>query len=264
MTQTPNSPTQSNAGAFDASFVCRSALDQLLVQGAQQMLAAAIEAEVQQYIDQHRALRDQSGRRLVVRNGRLPNRRIETCAGLIEVSQPRVYDRREGNRFTSLILPPYARRSPSMDCLMPLLYPKGVSTNDIPEALEPILGQGAKGLSPTNITKLTEGWHEEFQKWDKRSLEGKKPSPNSQANKPPKQSKTVTASASPSAKPPSATAAPIPPIPLPTNTTASSSSGSSNTPVSPAKAAKPKAHSNPPPSNSLAGSDAPFARQNPS
>lgn len=137
------------------------------------MLAAAIEAEVQQYIEQHRTLRDQSGRRLVVRNGRLPNRRIQTCAGLIEVSQPRVNDRREGKRFTSLILPPYARRSPSMDCLIPLLYLKGVSTNDIPEALDPILGPGARGLSPANITKLTEGWHEEFQKWDKRSLEGK-------------------------------------------------------------------------------------------
>jgi putative transposase len=60
-----------------------------------------------------------------------------------------------------------------MDCLIPLLYLKGVSTNDIPDALEPILGQGAKGLSPANITELTEGWHEEFQKWYKRSLEGK-------------------------------------------------------------------------------------------
>jgi hypothetical protein len=77
MTHTPNSPTQSNAGVCDASFVCRSALDQLLVQGAQQILVAAIEAEVQQYIDQHGALRDQSGRRLVVRNGWLPNRRIQ-------------------------------------------------------------------------------------------------------------------------------------------------------------------------------------------
>jgi len=173
MTHTPNSSIQSKAVTCEASLVCRSTLDQILLQGAQQMLATAIEAEVQQYIDKHSALRDRSGRKQVVRNGRLPTRKIQTGAGAIEVSQPRINDRREGKQFTSLILPPYARRSPTMDCLIPLLYLKGVSTSDIPEALEPLLGPGAKGLSPANITKLTEGWHDEYQKWNGRSLEGK-------------------------------------------------------------------------------------------
>jgi len=173
MTHTPNSPLHSNAEACEASFICHSALDQILQQGAQQMLATAIEAEVQQYIEKHSTLLDQSGRRLVVRNGRLPSRRLQTSAGPIEVSQPRVNDRREGKRFTSLILPPYVRRSPTMDSLIPLLYLKGISTNDIPEALEPILGPGAKGLSAANITKLTEGWHDDFQQWNNRSLQNK-------------------------------------------------------------------------------------------
>ena len=134
---------------------------------------AAIEAEVQQYIEKHSALYDQSGRRLVVRNGRLPSRRIQICAGPIEVSQPRVNDRRENKRFTSLILPPYVRRSPTMDSLIPLLYLKGVSTNEIPEALEPILGPGAKCFSAANINKLTEGWHDDYQQWNTRSLQNK-------------------------------------------------------------------------------------------
>lgn len=137
------------------------------------MLATAIEAEVQQYIQKNSHFLDPSGRRLVVRNGRLPSRTLQTCAGSIELSQPRVNDRRTGKRFGSLILPRYARRSPTMDSLIPLLYLKGVSTNNIPEALEPILGPGAKGLSPANITKLTEGWHDQYKNWNCRSLEGK-------------------------------------------------------------------------------------------
>ena len=93
MTHTPNSPIQSNAETCEASIICRSALDQILLQGAQQMQATAIEAEVQQYIQKHSNLHDQSGRRLVVRNGTLPTRRVHTCAGSIEVTQPRINDR---------------------------------------------------------------------------------------------------------------------------------------------------------------------------
>ncbi len=173
MTHTPNSSIQSNAETCDASFICRSALDQILLQGAQQMLAAAIEAEVQQYIQKHSHLHDQSGRRLVVRNGTLPTRLVHTCAGSIEVTQPRIHDRRKDKRFTSQILPPYIRRSPTMDSLIPLLYLKGVSTSDIPEALEPILGPGAKSLSAANINKLTESWHDDYLQWSNRSLKDK-------------------------------------------------------------------------------------------
>ena len=173
MRSTPSPTTDSNSEACEASFVCRSALDEIVRRGAQQMLAGAIELEVQQYIAENAACLDECGRRLVVRNGRLPQRQIQTAAGPMEVQQPRVNDRREGKRFVSSILPPYARRSPSLDCLIPLLYLKGVSTNAMPEALEPLLGEGAKGLSASNISRLAESWIADFESWNARDLSGK-------------------------------------------------------------------------------------------
>jgi len=173
MKSTPDSSTDSNAEACEASFVCRSALDEILRRGAQQMLANAIELEVEQYLAENAACLDRDGRRMVVRNGRLPRRRIQTAAGAVEVEQPRVNDRREGERFASVILPPYARRSPSLDCLIPLLHLKGVSTNAMPEALEPLLGEGAKGLSPSNVSRLAESWIADFEAWNERGLGGK-------------------------------------------------------------------------------------------
>jgi len=173
MKTAPDSSTDSNAEACEASFVCRSALDEILRQGAQQMLASAIELEVQQRIAENAACLDQNGRRLVVRNGRLPQRQIQTATGPMEVQQPRVNDRRDGKRFVSSILPPYARRSPSLDCLIPLLYLKGVSTSAMPEALEPLLGEGAKGLSASNVSRLAESWIADFETWNARDLSGK-------------------------------------------------------------------------------------------
>lgn len=173
MKSTPDSSTESKSEACEASFVCRSALDEILRRGAQQMLASAIELEVQQYVAENAACLDKEGRRLVTRNGRLPLRRIQTGSGPVEVQQPRVNDRREGKRFASSILPPYARRSPSLDCLIPLLYLKGVSTNAMPEALEPLLGEGAKGLSASNISRLAESWMADFESWNARDLSGR-------------------------------------------------------------------------------------------
>lgn len=173
MKSTPSPSTESNSEACEASFVCRSALDEILRSGAQQMLASAIELEVQQYIAENAACLDEAGRRLVVRNGRLPQRQVHTAAGPMEVRQPRVNDRREGERFASSILPPYARRSRSLDCLIPLLHLKGVSTNAMPEALEPLLGEGAKGLSASNVSRLAESWIADFETWNERDLSGK-------------------------------------------------------------------------------------------
>lgn len=173
MKSTPDSSPESNSEACEASFVCRSALDEIVRQGAQKLLAAFFELEVERYVSQHAALRDESGRRLVVRNGHRHAREIQTGAGPIEVVQPRVNDRREGCKFSSSILPPYARRAPSLDCLIPLLYLKGVSTNAMPEALEPLLGEGAKGLSASNISRLVEGWTADFEAWNARDLGGK-------------------------------------------------------------------------------------------
>lgn len=151
-----------------------SALDSIVREGAQRMLKAAVEFEVMEYIEACRHLRDEAGRRLVVRNGHLPEREIFTGAGPLSVKKPRVNDRREGHRFASNILPSYLRRSPTIDALIPALYLKGISTGDFQEALKVILGEGAAGLSPANIVRLKESWEEEYLEWSKRDLTGKR------------------------------------------------------------------------------------------
>lgn len=148
----------------------------LLRQGAQRMLAEAIDAEVAEWIEAHRDLRDAAGHRQVVRNGRLPKRTILSGVGPIEVTQPRVLDRRpknEAESFSSQILPPYLRKTKSLEELIPWLYLKGVSTGDFSEALAALVGPSAAGLSATTITRLKAVWEDEFQEWTKRSLEGK-------------------------------------------------------------------------------------------
>ena len=149
----------------------------ILREGAQRMLAQAIDAEVAEWIESYRDVRDAAGHRQVVRNGRLPKRRILSGVGPIEVEQPRVLDRRpkaEAESFSSKILPPYLRKTKSLEELIPWLYLKGISTGDFSEALAALLGTGAKGLSATTITRLKDTWEDEFQEWTKRSLEGKK------------------------------------------------------------------------------------------
>ena len=160
------------------SMTSRDVLTDILRQGAQEMLATAVENEVAQYIADYERLRDASGRRLVVRNGHLPARTIQTGVGPVEVQQPRVNDRRidekgQRIRFSSKILPPYLRRTKSIDELIPWLYLKGISTGDFTEALEALLGPHAPGLSATNIVRLKESWQKEWAGWSKRSLEGK-------------------------------------------------------------------------------------------
>ena len=145
----------------------------MLREGARQLLATAVETEVAEYIERHAVLRDGAGRRLVVRNGHLPQRDLVTGIGPVPVRQPRVLDRRPGERFTSAILPPFMRRVPSVDALIPCLYLKGISTGDFSEALTAILGPGAKGLSATNIVRLKEVWEQEYGQWRTRPLTGK-------------------------------------------------------------------------------------------
>ena len=151
-------------------------LTDILRQGAQQLLAQAIEAEVGDWIDRHQHCRNDQGQRQVVRNGALPERTIVTGVGPIAVKQLRVHDRRpEGERekFSSAILPPYLRKTKSIEELIPWLYLKGVSTGDFSEALAAILGVDAKGLSATTITRLKGVWQQEHADWSKRSLAGK-------------------------------------------------------------------------------------------
>jgi putative transposase len=149
-------------------------LEGLLRKGARAMLQQAIENEVAEYLERGAHLRDEKGRRMVVRNGSMPERELVTGIGKIKVRQPRVHDRREGEQFTSRILPPYMRRVPSVDALIPALYLRGVSTGDFGEALEAILGPQAPGLSATNIVRLKEVWKQDYEAWRQRDMRGKR------------------------------------------------------------------------------------------
>jgi putative transposase len=154
----------------------REVLSEVLRQGAQQMLATAIEAEVSEWIATHAHLRDEAGHRQVIRNGHLPKRRLTTGVGPIEVQQPRVRDRRaagDEELFRSQILPPYLRKTRSIEELLPWLYLKGISTGDFQEALQSLVGPECPGLSAATITRLVEQWRDEYQAWSKRSLEEK-------------------------------------------------------------------------------------------
>lgn len=154
----------------------RDALTEILRQGARKMLAQTIEAEVDDWIAGHAHLKNDAGHRQVVRNGHLPERELVTGVGPIKVKQPRVLDRRskdEAEPFSSKVLPPYLRKTKNVEELIPWLYLKGISTGDFTEALVPLLGPQATGLSASTVVRLKAAWEEEFATWNKRSLEGK-------------------------------------------------------------------------------------------
>jgi putative transposase len=150
-------------------------LDELARQGARQMLAAALEAEVDDYLAAHAGERDEGGRRLVVRNGHARQRQVTTAAGSIPVRAPRVDDRRvdpvtgERVRFRSVILPPWCRRSPKVAEVLPLLYLHGLSTGDFVPALEAFFGS-ATGLSAAAVGRLLTGWQADYQAFRQRDL----------------------------------------------------------------------------------------------
>jgi len=154
----------------------RDCLTEILREGAQRLLAEAVQAEVAEWLAQREQLRDAAGRRQVVRNGYLPERTIVTGVGAVQVQQPRVHDRRpagEREVFHSKILPPYLRKTKSLEELIPWLYLKGISTGGFQEALQALVGPECPGLSATTITRLKSGWEQEHQMWAKRSLENK-------------------------------------------------------------------------------------------
>jgi putative transposase len=154
-----------------------SPLEDILRRGARQMLLTAIEAEVEDYVARHADERDDAGRRLVTRNGHAQERTLVTALGPIKLQAPRVEDRRLGEdgkkiRFTSAILPPYLRKTRSVEELIPWLYLKGISTGDFTEALCALLGPDCPGLSATTVVRLKEQWGAEYETWSKRSLKG--------------------------------------------------------------------------------------------
>lgn len=152
----------------------KSTLELIIREGACRMLQAAIENEVGEYIERFKDARDIRGRRLVVRNGSLPGREIVTGIGPLQVKQPRIHDKREGEAFSSDILPRYIRRVPSIDALIPVLYLKGISTGDFTKALECILGKNAPGLSAANIVRLKRLWEQDYEDWARRDLSHKR------------------------------------------------------------------------------------------
>ena len=159
----------------DGSTQSGSLIDEIVREGARRMLAAALEAEVNQYIAELAAETDERGRRLVVRNGHHQPRTVATAAGAIEVTAPRVNDRRvdestgERKRFSSKILAPWCRKSPKVSEVLPLLYLPGLSSGDFVPALEQFLGSAA-GLSPATVTRLTKQWGEDHAAFQARDL----------------------------------------------------------------------------------------------
>jgi transposase-like protein len=134
----------------------KSYLEELLSEGARKLLQTAIENEVAEYLEIHQERRTDAGQRAIVRNGHHPERELVTGIGPLKVRQPRIRHR-DGQKFSSAILPPYMRRVPSIDALIPALYLKGISTGDFTEALSAILGERASGLSATNVVRLKAG-----------------------------------------------------------------------------------------------------------
>ena len=152
-------------------------LTDILREGARKLLAQAIEAEVQDWIDSHARLVDEGGRRLVVRNGYSPEREIVTSLGPIAVQQPRVRDKRQADereKFSSKLLPAYLRKTSTVEEFLPWLYLKGVSTGGFQEALQSLLGADCPGLSASTITRLKAVWEDEYDEWSRRSLAGKR------------------------------------------------------------------------------------------
>ena len=165
------------SGDEDGKGVSPSLIDEIVREGARRMLAEALQAEVEAYIAAHAGERDENGRRLVVRNGSHQSREVLTSAGAVQVTVPRVNDKRtdpgtgERQRFSSAILPPWARKTPKITEVLPLLYLHGLSSGDFVPALGQFLGSSA-GLSPAVITRLTETWRAEQRAFAARDLSG--------------------------------------------------------------------------------------------
>ena len=157
----PQDKTPSEISAY-------SALEEVLREGAKKMLQGAIENEVLEYVQRFSEMKDEAHKRLVTRNGRLPPRNVLTGLGPIPICQPRVRDKREGEAFSSAVLPKYKRKTESLEQLIPELYLRGISTNNFPEALSALLGKNAAGLSPANITRMKEIWEQEYEAWQDR------------------------------------------------------------------------------------------------
>jgi len=150
-------------------------LTELLRTGARKLIAEAVEAELQQLLSQYGDLRNGQGHKQVVRNGYLPEREIQTGIGSVKIRVPKIRDKSgQGIKFNSTLLPPYLRKTKSVEEVLPWLYLKGISTGDFHEALQALLGSDAKGLSASTISRCKRVWEEEHEIWSRRNLENKR------------------------------------------------------------------------------------------
>lgn len=160
-----------DAVGVDGPEAMTMSLDELCRVAAQEMLRVSLLAERQAYLEAHAELLDATGRRLVVANGYARPREVTTGAGVVEVTAPRVDDRREDERFSSAILPAYMRKSPKVTEVLPILYLRGLSTGDFAPALGEFFGSEA-GLSASTVSRLTQAWQAEHAEWAERDLSG--------------------------------------------------------------------------------------------
>ena len=150
-------------------------LHELIQQGARDLIAQAIETELDSLLKQHKDLKAPDGRKAVVRNGHLPKRTVQTGVGDVEVQVPKVRDRSgSGIRFNSQLLPPYLKRARSLEELIPWLYLRGVSSGDFQEALSALVGEQANGLSANTVSRLKARWLDEHKDWQRRDLSQKR------------------------------------------------------------------------------------------
>jgi transposase-like protein len=150
-------------------------LTELLRAGARQLIADAVEVELQNLLEHYADLRNENGPMQVVRNGYLPEREILTGLGPVKVKVPKVRDKsRQGIKFNSALLPPYLRKTKAVEEVLPWLYLKGISPGDFQEALQALLGSGAKGLSSSTISRLKVIWEQEHETWSGRGFNGKR------------------------------------------------------------------------------------------
>ena len=148
-------------------------LQEILQEGARKLLANAVEAEIQHFLSQHND--ETVGKAPVVRNGYLPERTIQTGLGDIAVKIPKTRDRtHSGLKFNSTLIPPYLKRTQSIEDFLPWLYLRGISTGDFSESLQHLLGVDAAGLSPGTISRLKQGWEQDYQDWNRRDLSKKR------------------------------------------------------------------------------------------
>jgi transposase-like protein len=170
--------TESNVFTLAKPGTFSDLLTEVLRSGARTLLVQAVEAEVADFLAKHADLKTEVGRQRVVRHGHLPERAIMTGIGAVAVRQPRVRDREATDggrvRFTPSILPPYARRSKSLEVLIPMLYLRGISTGDFEETLAALLGKDAPGLSSSTVARLKEVWADEHGRWKTRDLSSRR------------------------------------------------------------------------------------------